>query len=287
MTAADRSDRTTVLGPTLTSVIDLVGPETDEAEVVKACCAAAYGSELVSLLLGDSFHPGGAELTRRLADALALTQGEQVLDVAAGIGTTALLLAAERNVEVLGIDLGAAQIDRARARADEAALSGQVRFELGDAEQLPVGDGTVDAVVCECAFCTFPDKATAARELARVLRPGGRVGITDIWLDPDTLDPDLRGLAGRVACIADARPIEEVTAILERAGLTVTTVERHDHALLSIIERVIDKLRAARLLKLPMLEGVDLGRGIDLARQAADAVHQGDAGYMLLTATRP
>ena len=57
--------------------------------------------------------------------------------------------------------------------------SGKVRF-LGDAERLPLPDNTFDALVCECAFCTFPDKATAAAEFARVLRPGGRVGITDV-----------------------------------------------------------------------------------------------------------
>jgi ubiquinone/menaquinone biosynthesis C-methylase UbiE len=254
--------------------------------VVKACCASAYGTGLVSLLLGDSFHPGGVDLTRRLADALDLQPGQQVLDVAAGIGTTALILAAERDVDVLGIDLGDRQVTRARTRVNKIGLSDRVRFELGDAERLPVGDAAYDAVVCECAFCTFPDKATAAAELARVVRPGGRVGITDIWLDPAKLDPELQGLAGRIACIADARPIDEVRSILEAAGLIVTAVERHDQALVDTIQRVTDRLRAARLLKLPILETVDIGRTIELARRAADAVERGDAGYMLLTAAK-
>ena len=259
----------------------------DDPSVVKACCASAYGTDLVSMLLGDSFHPGGADLTRRLAAALDLQPGQQVLDVAAGIGTTALLLAEERDVDVLGIDLGDAQVSRARTRASDSGLSDRVRFELGDAERLPVDDAAYDAVVCECAFCTFPDKATAAAELARVIRPGGKVGITDIWLDPATLDPELQGLAGRIACIADARPIDEVRCILETAGLVVTNVERHDQALLDTIERITDRLRAARLLKLPILESVDISRGIDFAKRAADAVDRGDAGYMLLTATKP
>jgi hypothetical protein len=257
------------------------------AEVVKACCASAYGSDLVSLLLGESFHPGGADLTRRLADALDLQAGQQVLDVAAGIGTTALILAAERDVDVLGIDLGDSQVSRARTRARDAGLTERVRFEVGDAERLPVDDASYDAVVCECAFCTFPDKASAAAELARVVRPGGQVGITDVWLDPTKLDPELQGLAGRIACIADARPIDEVCSILEAAGLVVTNVERHDQALIDTIERVTDRLRAARLLRLPILESVDVGRGIELARLAAGAVERGDAGYMLLTARRP
>lgn len=258
-----------------------------DPEAVKACCAAAYGVDLVALFLGESYHPGGAPLTRHLADGLALAPGERVLDVAAGIGTTALLLAAERDVDVVGVDLGAGQVARAAARASAAGLARRVRFEVGDAERLPVLDAEFDAVVCECAFCTFPDKDTAAAELARALRPGGRVGITDVWLDPGRLDPELCGLAGRVACLADARPIDEVCAIVERAGLAVTRVERQDDALADTIERVAMRLRALRLVDLPVFRHVDLARGIDLARRAADAVERGDAGYMVLTATKP
>src|SRR5262249_26614395 len=178
----------------------------------------------VAPLAGDSYHPGGADLTRRLATTMSLEPGEQVLDVATGIGTTALLLAAERGVDVLGVDLGAVQIAPARARADAVGLGDRVHLAVADAERLPVDGDTLDAVVCECAYCTFPDKATAAGEFTRVLRPGGRVGITDVWLEPERLDPDLRGLAGRVACLADARSIAEMITLLERAGLTVTQV---------------------------------------------------------------
>jgi arsenite methyltransferase len=210
---------------------------TGDPDAVKSCCAAVYGVDLVTLFLGESYHPGGADLTRHLADALSLHAGERVLDVAAGIGTTALLLAAERHVDVLGVDLGASQVARARDRAASRGLGGRARFEVGDAELLPVEDGAFDAVVCECAFCTFPDKTTAAAELARALGPKGRVGITDVWLDPDRLDPELAGLAGRVACLADARPIEATRATLEAAGLQVEHVERHDQALLATIEQ--------------------------------------------------
>jgi SAM-dependent methyltransferase len=274
--------------PALTRMVDALRDlDTADPDTIKACCAAAYGFDLVGLFLGDSYHPGGADLTRRLADTLDLRPGERVLDVAAGIGTTALLLTTERSVEVVGVDLGDAQIARARARATDAGLDGRLRFEVGDAERLPVGDAGFDVVVCECAFCTFPDKATAAAELARVLRPGGRVGITDVWLDPTRLDPDLRGLAGRVACLADARPIDELHAIITRAGLVVSHVERHDRALADTIDRITTRLRALRLVDLPILRRYNLDRGIELARRAAAVVERGDAGYLLLTATKP
>ncbi len=259
---------------------------TGDPDAVKSCCAAVYGVDLVALFLGESYHPGGADLTRHLADSLSLDPGGRVLDVAAGIGTTALLLAVECDVDVVGVDLGASQVARARERAAAAGLGERARFQVGDAERLPVDDGAFDAVVCECAFCTFPDKATAAAELARVLGPAGRVGITDVWLDPERLDPELAGLAGRVACLADARPIDETRATLQAAGLRVEHVERHDQALLATIEQVETRLRALRLLDLPILRAVDLRRGIELTRRVADVVTRGDAGYMLLVATK-
>src|SRR5262249_8419648 len=160
-----------------------------------------------------------------------------------------------------------------------------VRYAVGDAEQLPVRDASFDVAVCECAFCTFPDKATAAREFARIVRPGGRIGITDVWLQPDRLDPDLAGLAGRIACLADARPIHEVCATLEVAGFDVEHVERHDDALAETIDRVEARLRALRMLDLPVLRPFNLQRAIDLTRRATDVVRRGDAGYILLSAT--
>jgi SAM-dependent methyltransferase len=276
---------------TLAGLADLIGragtSDATDPETVKACCAAAYGVDLVGLFLGESYHPGGADLTRRLADLLALRPDDRVLDVAAGTGTSAVLLAAERGVEVVGLDLGRNQVARATARAKAAGLAGRVRFEMGDAERLAFDHGSFDAVICECALCTFPDKGTAAAELARVTRPGGRVGISDVWLEPARLDPDLAGLAGRVACLADARPILEVRGLVEEAGLRIDHVERHDDALAATIEQVEARLRALRLLDLPALRTLNLRRAIDLARRAGDIVRTGGAGYLLLCAARP
>ena len=99
-----------------------------------------------------------------------------------------MLLAAEHDVDVVGVDLGAAQVAKATARAESAGLSERAVFRVGDAEHLPVDDHSFDAVVSECAFCTFPDKPTAA-EVARVVRPGGRLGLTDVWPRPTGSTP--------------------------------------------------------------------------------------------------
>lgn len=257
-----------------------------DTEAAKSCCAAVYGIDLIGLFLGESYHPGGIELTRRLGTLVDFRPGQRVLDVASGVGATAVLFAAEHDVNVVGIDLGAAQIAKATARAAAAGVSDRAVFRVGDAEQLPVDDHSFDVVVSECAFCTFPDKPQAAAEVARVLRPGGRLGLTDVWLRPDRLDPDLAGLAGRIACIADARPIDDTRLLLESAGFRIDEVERHDEALAATVEVVTSRLRALRLLDLPLLQTVDLRRAIDVARRVADVVDRGDAGYFLLTATK-
>jgi SAM-dependent methyltransferase len=257
------------------------------AQDIKACCASLYQRDAVALILGDSYHPGGANLTRHLGRTLGLRPGQRVLDVASGPGTTAFLLAAEFGVAVDGVDLGEHSVSTANARAAEQRLADRVRFHLGDAERLPVADESVDAVICECAFCTFPDKATAASEMARVLKPGGQVGISDVTLDPARLDPELASLAGWVACIADARPLADYQDLLEQSGLHVAATEPHDHALTEMIEMIDARLMAFAMIKAPALQGVDVDAARHKVAIAAKAVADGIAGYKLIVAGKP
>lgn len=92
-----------------------------------------------------------------------------------------------------------------------------MQFERSDAETLPFSDGSFDALICECAFCTFPNKAAAAREFFRALRRGGRVGISDLTR-AEILPKDLDGLLAWVACIGDAQTVEGYVAYLQDAG---------------------------------------------------------------------
>ena len=247
----------------------------------------AYQHDAVALILGESYHPGGLALTRRLADSLGLRFGARVVDVASGPGATASLLAAEYGVTVDGIDLGPAAVAAANAQGAQAGIGDRVVFRVGDAERLPLDDASVDAVVCECALCTFPDKEAAPAEMARVLKPGGRVGITDVTLDLDRLDPELMSFAGWVACIAGARPAADYCRYLERAGLELVLVEAHDDALARMIETIDDRLVAYQMVEAPALAGID----VELVRRkvalAARAVADGIAGYSLLVAHKP
>src|SRR5689334_11759451 len=128
-----------------------------DATEIKACCALAYQSDTARLLLGDSFHPGGIQLTEHLGSLLRLKQGQRVLDVASGQGASAIALAQRFGCQVLGIEYGAEAVKKATQAAIKADIAHLVTFQQGDAEHLPVPDNHFDAVICECAFCTFPD----------------------------------------------------------------------------------------------------------------------------------
>lgn len=260
-----------------------------DAAEIKTCCAVGYSSDVVATLLGDSYHPGGLTLTRQLLDALAVTPGHRLLDVAAGIGTTSLLVAREYAVDVDGVDLSPANIERAEAAATGHDLAGQVRFQVGDAEALPVADGGHDRVVCECALCTFPDKRAAAREFARILRPGGRLGLTDVTAYTDRLPTELATLGAWVACIADARPAEEYAQLLTDAGLQVLVTERHDAALRRMFDQIEARLELLRMTSRARLEdlGVDVDRIPPVMTAARQAVADGILGYVLITAEKP
>ena len=255
-----------------------------DAATLKACCATGYSSDAVALLLGPSYHPGGLRLTRRLLDTIGVRPGDRLADVASGIGTTSLLAAKEYDAYVDGVDLSAVNVTLATGAARSSGLSDRARFHLGDAEALPLPDADFDAVVCECALCTFPDKVTAAAEMARVLRPGGRVGLTDLTADPDRLPPELTGIAAWVACIADARPVEDYLSILTGVGLRITTVEHHTTALEEMVRQVAARLELVRMTSPRRLEelGVDLTRAGPVLAAAQAAIRDGILDYVLL-----
>ncbi|WP_406206432.1 methyltransferase domain-containing protein [Streptomyces sp. NBC_01017] len=258
------------------------------SDEVKACCADAYAKDVVALLLGDSYHPGGTALTRRLTDHLHLTADSRVLDVASGRGTTALLIADAYGVRVDGVDYSPANTALAQGAAQAAGLAERAVFTTGDAEHLPYPDGAFDAVVCECALCTFPDKAKAAAEFARVLKPGGRVGITDVTVTTDRLPPQLSTPAARIACVADARTPAEYAAILSAAGLRTLRTERHDQAMLRMIDQIEARLNLLRLTAADRLaaSGLDIDAAPAVLDAARTAVSDSTLGYALLVAEK-
>lgn len=255
---------------------------------VKHCCTSFYGSDLARLLLGESFHPGGKALTTRLGQFMRLTPNSIVLDVAAGRGTSTLHLAQSHGCEVVGVDLSAANVKRATEEALKRNAN-RVTFRIADAEALPFGAHSFDAILCECSFCTFPDKQAAAGEFSRVLRPGGRLGLSDLTRSSDPL-PELDDLLSWIACIGDAQPVESYVETLQRANLTVVDIEDHSPVLTEMVRQIQGKLlgveMAAGLKKLD-LPNAGFSDAKRFAQAAIRAVTDGKLGYIAIAAVKP
>src|SRR5881296_1701086 len=185
-----------------------------------ADAAAAIGyrdSDLEAVPEGANLGLGcGAPL-----DFLDLMPGETVLDLGSGAGFDAFLAA--RHVgdtgRVIGVDMTPEMIEKARANAAAGAFT-NVEFRQGRLESLPLESATVDAVTSNCVINLVPDKSIVFREIVRVLRPGGRLAISDIVLDgplPEAIATDLLAYVG---CIAGAAQRRDYLAIVESAGLT-------------------------------------------------------------------
>ncbi len=158
--------------------------------------------------------------------------GETVLDIGSGAGIDCLIAARAVGPagRVIGLDMTDAMIEKARENA-RAAGAGNVEFRHGDAEAMPVEDASVDWVVSNCVINLAPDKPAVFREVARVLRPGGRVAISDIVLADDF--PELpaaikHNLELYVGCVAGAVPESTYLAAMRAAGLedAVVTARR-------------------------------------------------------------
>jgi len=257
-------------------------------ETVKQCCARLYESGIAKMLLGDSFHPGGLKLTERLGTLLGLTSQSRVLDIASGNGTSAIFLAERFGCEVLGVDFSGQNVEQANAAAAAKGLDKRVNFRTGDAERLPVADSSFDAIICECAFCTFPDKPTAANEFSRVLRSGGGIGLSDLTRG-SVLPKELDGLLAWIACIADAQPVDSYVQYLRAANFRVDHTESHDEALLEMVNQVRMKLLSAEImmgLKKLDLPGVDLTAAKQMAQAALAAIRNGQCGYAIVPGSK-
>ena len=160
-----------------------LGEAADDALGRKACCASLYDSAPVRLLLGDTLHPGGLALTHRLGKLVDIQPDQLVLDVACGRGASAVAVARSFHCRVVGVDLGGESIAAASRLAAEGNMDGRVSFLQGDGETLPLSPGSFDAALCECSMSLFPDKAQGCAEIARLLRPGGRLGISDVTVE--------------------------------------------------------------------------------------------------------
>ena len=191
-----------------------------------SCCGdaealTAYPSEVLEKL-------PGSVVTFGCGNPVALAgmrAGETVLDLGSGAGLDCFLAAEQVGGQgaVIGVDFTQDMIDKATENAGKLGL-GNVTFKHGDIEALPLADATVDVVMSNCVINLTPDKDAVFREAFRVLRPGGRLVVSDIVLSRPATEAEMQDMALLTGCISGSLPDAEYAETVRRAGFGDVTV---------------------------------------------------------------
>lgn len=196
-----------------------------------SCCGPASGSaglkETISKEIGYTDEdlkevPRGANLGLGCGNPVALAslkKGETVLDLGSGAGFDCFLAANRVGDEgrIIGVDMTPEMIDKARENAKKGNYR-NVEFRLGEIENLPVADNSVDVVISNCVINLAPDKSRVFRETFRVLKPGGRLMVSDIVLVKELPDFIKNAIAAYVGCLSGAIMKDEYIKVLKEAG---------------------------------------------------------------------
>lgn len=180
----------------------------------------------------------------------SLEEGETVLDLGSGSGFDCFLAARKvgKSGKVIGVDMTPEMVYRARENAKKGGYK-NVEFKLGEIENLPVADNSVDVVISNCVINLSPDKKRVFEEAFRVLKPGGRLIISDIVL-LDELPPAIKDDENAyLSCISGAINKEEYISLIEQVGFReVNVLEETVFSLGSILDNpTAEKLKAASI----------------------------------------
>lgn len=208
--------------------------------VESSCCGVSADINSVhSTRLGYSADdinniPDGADMGLGCGNPRAmagLQTNEVVLDLGSGGGFDAFLAAREvgERGRVIGVDMTPAMVSKARHNAEKAGLK-NVEFRLGEIEYLPVADGCVDVIISNCVINLSPDKSRVFSEVFRVLKPGGRLAISDVVATAELPDEVQQDPHLHACCVAGAALIDELQAILEDTGFSEILITPKDES---------------------------------------------------------
>ncbi|MGI9289050.1 MAG: arsenite methyltransferase [Pseudomonadales bacterium] len=205
-----------------------------------SCCGVSDDSQINSLMsirLGYSQEdrdnvPTGADMGLGCGNPRAIASlqvGEIVLDLGSGGGFDAFLAAREvgDSGRVIGVDMTPDMISKARANAEKGEYS-NVEFRLGEIEHLPVADASVDVIISNCVINLSPDKARVFSDAYRVLKPGGRLAISDVVASTELPELMRNDSLMHSACVAGASTVKELKDVLAAAGFTAIAIEPKD-----------------------------------------------------------
>jgi len=192
-----------------------------------SCCGTSDPAQDISMKIGYSEEelkavPEGANLGLGCGNPVAiasLKEGETVLDLGSGPGLDCFL-AAEKvgdTGKVIGVDMTHEMLEKARENADKGNYL-NVEFRLGEIENLPVADNSVDVVISNCVINLSPDKERVFEETFRVLKPGGRIMVSDVVLSKELPDFLKNSDEAYIGCISGAPLKDEYLKTIENAG---------------------------------------------------------------------
>ncbi len=185
------------------------------------------GGRSISEIVGYSAEelgsvPGGADMGLGCGNPVAIAsvkEGETVIDLGCGGGLDCFLAANKtgKTGRVIGIDMTPEMIEKARENATKGNYT-NVEFRLGEIENLPVADNSGDLVISNCVINLSPDKPRVFREVFRILKPGGRIMISDLVLTRDLPEFLKDSVDAYISCLAGAVKKDEYTGVIRRAG---------------------------------------------------------------------
>ncbi len=193
----------------------------------KSCCGGGSTANVISKSIGYSDEemgavPEGANLGLGCGNPTALAslkEGETVLDLGSGAGFDCFLAAQKvgKSGKVIGVDMTPEMLQKARANLKKASY-GNVEFRMGEIENLPVADNSVDVIISNCVINLSTDKARVFAEALRVLRPGGRLMISDTALLRELPAPIMDSVQAYVGCLSGSLMKDEYIELVKGVG---------------------------------------------------------------------
>ncbi len=209
---------------------------------VSSCCGVSEDvsiNTLISTRLGYSEQdcdlvPEGADMGLGCGNPRAIASlkpGETVLDLGSGGGFDAFLAAQEVGETgfVVGVDMTPSMLSKARDNAEKGQFK-NVEFRLGEIENLPVADNSIDVIMSNCVINLSPDKARVFRDAYRVLKPGGRLAISDVVASVELPDSIRNDPVMHSACVGGASTVSDLEQLLQASGFNQIRIQPKDES---------------------------------------------------------
>ena len=219
------------------------GPSNTSADtnVAASCCGGPEVTpEQMSAVMGYSKEEiasviEGANMGLGCGNPVALASlkpGETVVDLGSGGGFDCFLAAKQigESGQVIGVDMTPEMITKARKNADKTGTK-NVEFRSGEIEHLPIADNSTDLIMSNCVINLSPDKLQVYREAYRILKPGGRLSISDVLATATLPDEIQKNLALVAACVGGAETFDDTEKILKEAGFQNIKITANDNSL--------------------------------------------------------